>query len=423
MSEENPPVELLSPREGLPELITDEASMRVCIEELAAGSGPIAIDAERASGYRFSQRAYLIQIFRRGGGLHLIDPIAVGDSHLWKEMSDLFAGEEWIIHASTQDLPCLREVGLEPQRLFDTELGGRIAGCEKVGLGPLAESLLNLSLAKEHSAVDWSLRPLREEWLNYAALDVDVLVDLRDAVENLLREKGKLDWALQDFAAILKQPPAPPKKDPWRRTSGMHKVRDRPTLAIIRDMWNARNDYAREIDIAPGRVFNDDALMELVTKRPKEINDFAYILTKRSRLSGQPIERWFDVYRKALLTPLEELPDIRTPSTSLPPIKVWAQKNPEGYARVTHARARVATLAEELGMATENLLSPELLRKVSWDPPADIAEYLRAVGAREWQIGLVTPVLAGAMLETEPLIVETPAEGESPADQESEAPQ
>ena len=171
---------LLHPRAGLPELIIDREGFLSCLKELAVGNGPIAIDAERASGYRYSQRAYLIQIFRRNGGLHLIDPIAVSDESLWKQMNETFIDCEWIIHASTQDLPCLRELGLTPQYLFDTELGGRIAGSERVGLGPLCESLLDLALAKEHSAVDWSIRPLKQEWLNYAALDVDVLVDLRD---------------------------------------------------------------------------------------------------------------------------------------------------------------------------------------------------------------------------------------------------
>ena len=204
------PEPLLAPRNGLPPLVTSNEELAKVISELAKGHGPIAIDAERASGYRYSQRAYLIQIFRRDGGLHLIDPIVANDRQLWKQMSDDFADQEWIIHASTQDLACLREVGLEPQILFDTELGGRLAGCERVGLGPLVESMLDLSLAKEHSAVDWSLRPLKEEWLNYAALDVDVLVDLRDKVAALLESQGKLHWAEEEFASILVAPaPAP----------------------------------------------------------------------------------------------------------------------------------------------------------------------------------------------------------------------
>ena len=416
------PEPLLAPRAGLPELVTTPDELREVIHQLKAGSGPIAIDAERASGYRYSQRAYLIQIFRRGGGLHLIDPVETDAPELWREMGNEFADQEWIIHASTQDLPCLREIGLQPKRIFDTELGGRIAGCERVGLGPLAESLLDLSLAKEHSAVDWSIRPLKEEWLKYAALDVDVLIDLRDKVEELLRSQGKLEWALQDFAAILNAPPAAPKKDGWRRTSGMHKVRDRLMLAIIRDLWAARNEFAQEIDIAAGRVFNDDALVEVATKRPKVINDFAHILTKRTRVTGQPIEKWFDVYRAALLTPVEDQPELRVPSTGLPPVKIWSTRNAPGYARVTHARAAMVELAESQLMPTENLISPEVVRRVAWAPAPnldDLGSQLAELGARPWQIELVTPALRLAMTQTEPLIVELPeaaTEGESEAE-------
>ena len=206
---------------GLTPLVDSGEAFAKMIIELAHGHGPIAIDAERASGYTYSQRAYLIQIYRRNGGLHLIDPISITDASLWKSLSDRFVECEWIIHASTQDLACLREVGLDPRRLFDTELGGRIAGCERVGLGPLTESLLGIRLAKEHSAVDWSTRPLPEPWLNYAALDVDVLVDLRDAVETLLLAQNKISWAQEEFAAILAAPASSPRLDPWRKTSGI----------------------------------------------------------------------------------------------------------------------------------------------------------------------------------------------------------
>ncbi|MSY98899.1 MAG: hypothetical protein F2698_01780, partial [Actinobacteria bacterium] len=217
---------LLAPSGGVPELIQTPQGLSEMIAELKAGSGPIAIDAERASGYKYSARAYLIQIKRNGGGLHLIDPIAVGECEYWAELNQAFADQEWIIHASTQDLACLREVGIDPQIMFDTELAGRIAGCERVGLGPLTEQLLGITLAKEHSAVDWSIRPLRPEWLNYAALDVELLIELRNEIAKLLAENGKLKWAMQDFAAILKAPPPAPRKDPWRRTSGIHKIRD-----------------------------------------------------------------------------------------------------------------------------------------------------------------------------------------------------
>ena len=264
MSEEITATPLLTPAGGTPAVIDDETSFKSAIEQLAKGSGPFAVDAERASGFRYSARAYLIQIKRTNGGLHLIDPIPFGPGHpLMLELNELLNTDEVILHASTQDLPCLRELGINPKRLFDTELGGRIAGLPRVGLGPLLESLMGVSLAKEHSAADWSVRPLPQDWLTYAALDVELLVELRDKVEALLVEAKKDSWAKEEFASILLAPPAPPRVDPWRRTSGMHKIKRKDQLAIIRELWITRDEIAKSLDIAGGKLLNDSAIVEI----------------------------------------------------------------------------------------------------------------------------------------------------------------
>ena len=260
MSEEIVAIPLLQPSAGTPELIDTEQSFREAIEQLAKGSGPFAVDAERASGFRYSARAYLIQIKRTDGGLHLIDPIPFGPGHeLFSELNDLLNTDEVILHASTQDLPCLRELGINPARLFDTELAGRIAGLPRVGLGPLLESIMGVILAKEHSAADWSARPLPKEWLTYAALDVELLVELRNHMYKILEDAKKLPWALEEFASILNAPPAPPRVDPWRRTSGMHKIKRRDQLAVIKSLWIARDEVASKSDIAAGKLLNDSA--------------------------------------------------------------------------------------------------------------------------------------------------------------------
>ena len=416
---------LIAPRHGVPEVISSESDFEKLIAQLLNGSGPLAIDAERASGYRYSQRAYLIQIYRENGGLHLIDPIPLKESKLWEKFNKEFSAYEWVIHASTQDLPCLIDVGLKPELLFDTELGARIAGCERVGLGPLAESLLELQLAKEHSAVDWSIRPLRPEWITYAALDVDILLDIRNAVENLLTEQNKLKWAKQDFASILKNyqnyvftDEAKPER--WRRTSGMHKVRDRLTMAIVRDFWFSRDELAREIDLAPGRVLGDEAIIELATKRPDNLEAVAKVIGRRTRLEAPPFNRWLNVLNHALKTPLDQQPELRVASQSLPPIKIWKDRNPLGYARLTHARAALIELSTQIQIPTENLVTPELVRRICWqEPPASNSEYqdfvieqLNKTGARPWQIELVTPAISAALSQTEPLIIPEPVEAE-----------
>lgn len=407
---------LLEPHGGTPDLIDTHEELARALRELAAGKGPFAVDAERASGYRYSARAYLIQIKREGGGLHLIDPLPFSAQD-FAHLNSLLQSDEVVLHASTQDLPCLRECGLNPTLLFDTELGARIAGLPRVGLGPLAHALLGIGLAKEHSAVDWSQRPLPQEWLTYAALDVEILLELRAKVAELLEKAGKLSWAEQDFAAILKAPPAPAKSDPWRRTSGTHKVKRREQLAIVRELWLARAAIAQELDIAQGRLLSDAAIVELAVSPPistkKEFEKALRPIGLRSRWSER-VDTWIAAIDRARSLRQDELPELRLRGEGVPPIKVWKEKFPERYAPLTHARFAVTELSRELSIPTENLISPELLRRICWQgkelSAAEVEATLVGGGARAWQASLVAPPLAAALREREPLVEITEAE-------------
>ena len=418
MSEEIVAVPLLQPAHGTPPVIDTESAFEIALKELAAGHGPFAVDAERASGFRYSARAYLIQIKRNDGGLHLIDPIPFGPGHkLFLQLNELLNTDEVILHASTQDLPCLRELGINPQHLFDTELAGRIAGLPRVGLGPLLESLMGVSLAKEHSAADWSARPLPQEWLTYAALDVELLVELRDRMASILEESKKMEWALEEFASILKAPPTPPRVDPWRRTSGMHKIKKRDQLAIIKTLWEARDAIASQQDIAAGKLLNDSAIVELAIAAPITKKDFEKTLRPlglRPRWM-ENLKVWLDSIATAVALPEDQWPQMRTSADTLPPIKLWRDKFPEKFAPLSHARAAIELIAQENSIPVENLITPEHVRRVCWSPPAGatetlslslVEEALRKLGARQWQIDLVAPALAAALLEKEPIPVE-----------------
>src|SRR6201990_745778 len=192
---------LLAPRDGVPELSVSRIDIARAAELLASGRGPFAVDAERASGFRYSNRAYLVQIRRAGAGTVLIDPVNHGADPLetLAPVAEVLAGDEWVLHAADQDLPCLAEIGLTPPTLYDTELAGRLAGYDRVDLAAMVQRLLGLQLMKGHGAADWSKRPLPDDWLNYAALDVEVLLDLRHAVAAVLEEQHKSDWAAQEF--------------------------------------------------------------------------------------------------------------------------------------------------------------------------------------------------------------------------------
>jgi len=399
---------LLAPAAGTPAVVESEESFKLALLELAKGSGPFAVDAERASGYKYSARAYLIQVKRNGGGLHLIDPIPFGPGHqLFIELNELLNTDEVILHASTQDLPCLRELGINPKLLFDTELGGRIAGLPRVGLGPLLEAHLGVLLAKEHSAVDWSVRPLPLDWLNYAALDVELLIELRNIIAQLLLEAKKLPWAEAEFAAILAAPPSPPRVDPWRRTSGMHKIRKRNQLAVIRSLWNVRNQIAESLDVSPGKLLNDNAIVELSLNPPTNKREFDKVLRPiglRPRWK-ENLEIWLAAIASAVALPETEYPELRAAGESMPPTKIWKERFPEKYAPFTHARAAVELRAAELNIPVENLISPEVIRKLVWKLSTDVAKDALELGARPWQVAEIADLVSAALLEREPLVL------------------
>lgn len=418
MSETTPEVidavPLLAPASGVPEIIDTPEKFESALAELKNGSGPIAVDAERASGYKYSARAYLIQIKRTNGGLHLIDPIPFGPGHqLFTKLNDLLNTDEVILHASTQDLPCLRELGINPSRLFDTELGGRIAGLPRVGLGPLLESLMGITLAKEHSAVDWSTRPLPKEWLNYAALDVELLIELRQKIYELLKASNKLKWAEAEFASILLAPPAPPRIDPWRRTSGMHKIKKRDQLAVIKNLWLARDEIARTNDVSSGKLLNDAAIIEFAIHKPlnkKEAEKVLRPIGMRARwLENMPT--WLSAIENAISTPEDQWPPMKSGADTLPPLKLWRERFAEKYAPLTHARFAIESIAQELSIPAENLISPEIIRRICWTPPSDsllnlnvpaVRDAMLGLGARPWQVDVVAPLVARALLEREP---------------------
>jgi ribonuclease D len=397
---------LLAPAAGTPAVIETEAAFKSALTELAKGAGPFAVDAERASGYKYSARAYLIQIKRNGGGLHLIDPIPFGPGHqLFIELNELLNTDEVILHASTQDLPCLRELGIN--LLFDTELGGRIAGLPRVGLGPLLEAQLDVLLAKEHSAVDWSVRPLPLDWLNYAALDVELLIELRNIIAQLLLDAKKLQWAEAEFAAILAAPPNPPRVDPWRRTSGMHKIRKRNQLAIIRALWNVRNQIAESLDVSPGKLLNDAAIVELAMNPPTNKREFDKVLRPiglRARWK-ENLDIWLAAIASAVALAENDYPEMRAAGDSMPPTKIWKERFPEKYAPFTHARAAVEARALELNIPVENLISPEVIRKLVWKLSTDVAKDALELGARPWQVAEIADLVSAAMLEREPLVL------------------
>jgi len=393
------PRPLLAPRGGTPELVETAAGLQDAAARLAAGTGPVAVDAERASGYRYGQRAFLVQLHRTGAGTVLVDPVPLGDLSL---LGEALGDTEWVLHAASQDLPCLAEVGLRPGgELFDTELAARLAGFEKVGLAAVVERLLGWQLAKEHSAVDWSTRPLPHDWLTYAALDVDVLIELRDALAAELAAQDKAGWAAEEFRAVRDAGAPRPRTDPWRRTSGLHAVRGRRQLAAVRELWQVREEMAERRDLAPGRVLPDRAIVAAASAMPASVPELTKLPVFSGPANRRIAARWMAALDRARRLEENQLPPLSLPSDGPPPPRVWKDRDPEAAARLAAARAVMAALSEKHAVPVENLLTPDLLRRLCWRPPEDptadaVAAQLLDAGARPWQVALTAPAVVAA---------------------------
>jgi ribonuclease D len=264
------------------------------------------------------------------------------------------------------------------------------------------EQLLGIHLAKEHSAANWSTRPLPESWLVYAALDVELLPDLRDSMVDLLVESDKTDIADQEFLAVLAKEAKPARAEPWRRLSGLHAVRGQRNLAVARELWVARDALAQDLDISPGRLVPDASLVAAARLLPASRNALAELREFNGRASRTELDRWWRAIQLGLAS--ADLPSVKANGDALPPPRAWADRNPEADLRLKAARAALTALSDERAVPLENLLTPDHLRRLAWQPPepadADaVGQVLAELGARPWQIEATAQLIADAFVD------------------------
>ena len=387
-------VALVKPRQPDVRFVQSKEELANAVEILAKGSGLFAVDAERASGFKYSQRAYLIQVHRRGGPIFLIDPAALSPelksaTEVFRGLAKVMGSAGWVLHSASQDLPCLRELGIECPELFDTELGSRIAGLERVGLGAVCAELLKLQLAKEHSAVDWSVRPLAESWLNYAAIDVDVLPDLHDALTVALESQNKLEWAKQEFAFTLEMKKRAAKVERWRSLSGMQSVKSERSLAIARELWTAREELGEKLDVSPGRLVPDSSIVAVAANPPRSRPEFISFKSFNGRASRTYVDIWWSATEKGSST--RDVPNLKVVPSGIPNHRNWPQRYPEAAARLAACKDVIARKSKEFNVPAENLLKPDSMRAICFEPPTEISVETVVAGlldleVRHWQI-------------------------------------
>ena len=373
--------------------VIDGPSLEMLLDKLNSTS-EIGLDAERASGFRYSNRAYLIQIATTDS-IYLVDPVPLEAEPGWSaRLASAMEPPTWILHSATQDLPCLAELGIRPKIIIDTELAARLVGIERFGLASLAEQLLGLELAKEHSAADWSKRPLSESMLNYAALDVDILFEIWRALSQRAAELGRESWLAQEFAQLIHFQPKSAAAEPWRNLPRMSKVRDVNRQKIAASLWQVRDKIAREQDVAPGRLIPDRSIAAVVAKPPRTKRELAGNKEFQGRASRSMLEQWWRAIEQSQEIEIGE--PVLDPN-HIPNHRSWEKRFPEAHIRLKEVRAGLQEKAEEFEIAVELLITPDTLRRVCFTPEEDLAAQLQNLKVRAWQLELVLPIIQAGL--------------------------
>lgn len=392
-------------REPLREIVTTPERMEECCAALAAASGPVGFDTERAHGHRYWPKAYLLQIRRQGAGTWLIDPIAFergGPANLTCLVTA--CGEAtWIIHAASQDLPCMREIGIVPPRIFDSELAARLLGKSGASLGWLLESEFGIQLRKAHSADNWSRRPLPASWLTYAALDVDYLPELAQSLADQLVATGRHEWAEQEFADILGRFSAAPepKVDQWRRLRGLSTLKSPRQFAVARELWQARDAIACRQDRPPSWILPDDAIIAVAQRSRPAIprNDEVTSMAAFAKPPGQRhLRTWLGAIDRVRSMQDGDYPPLRPRTTGVPHPRTWDRINPEAAKRWAKVKPAIEELACSLGGLQASLVAPPtVLHNALFVSHRVDRESLLALGARPWQADFLEPLIAQAL--------------------------
>lgn len=367
----------------------------------------LAIDTERASSFSYFDQAFLIQMKIANEPAFLLDPLAFDNL---SEVQNLINQYPWILHSAPNDIPCLAELGMAPKTLFDTELAARFLGMAKVGLSALTATLLNLELAKEFSTVNWSLRPLPKPWLEYAALDVELLHDLQSILQQKLVAANKLQIFteecnyLADSAKAMIQKPIVDFNtalhtriinQDWRRTKDIHRLKSPRELAMLKELWIAREKIAYDQNIAPYKLIPDKIMVAIIS----EAEEFVYpisakLFTKHWQIRKSIAKNYLELWIAALTVGRnsKNLPTLKPAQVAIPPVKNWQGINPEAYQRYQKLHPKLIERAKELEITIELLIAPAIFRKLVWDNPDNPEHFLREMQARNWQISEILAI-------------------------------
>ncbi len=341
------------------------------------GERLLAMDTEAASFHRFQDRVYLLQLSSRDSTA-IVDPLTVTDlTPIGNALSD--PKTEVVFHDADYDLRLLdQDFGFHARSIFDTRVAAQLLNEPGIGLAALLDKYLGVKLNKKFQRADWSARPLSAEMLSYAATDTRYLPELRDILRGKLQEKGRLDWAEEEFRLLEQVRWSPAKKDgtEFLRIKGAKALPGR-TLAILRELYQWRDTTARRRDKAPFRILNNQAMLHLALTPPRDLAALGRtsgVGPETARRNGKSI---LAAIERGRLVKDGDLPRVKRPSRP--------RHDKEYDARLDRLKAARNAVARRLDLQSGVACPNGTLEAIAREAPATQDDLTTVPALRRWQ--------------------------------------
>lgn len=356
-------------------------------------SGEIALDTEGDSLHHYPERLALVQIADRSEQAWLVDPLAIGNL---SALGEVVAGArpQVVLHAGDNDLAHLkRRYRFAFGSVFDTSVAARFLGARALGLDVLLREFLGVELPPSRQKDDWSVRPLTEAQERYAVADVQHLLGLKDRLIEDLKRLGRLDWVVEECAALAAEP-APertPDPDAFARLKGARELTP-AELGILRALWEMREGAAVDADRPPFKILADATLVALARSAPTSVAELDTIAGCTPRVIGRWGQAILDAVARARQLPLDALPVLAQPPR--PPSLPMAVRR-----RIEALREWRATAAPQFGLDPGVLLPNRLIRPIAEAAPRDAGALGRVEGVRRWRVDVLGPQIVALIAQ------------------------
>jgi len=341
-----------------------------------AGARILALDTEGASFHRFVDRIYLLQLSTRERTA-IIDPIPIGTPSLLGGLLE-DRGVEVVFHDADYDLRLLQQdYRWHVRNIFDTRIAAQLLGIRAFGLAALLERYFGVKLDKKHQRADWSMRPLPQGMLDYAAQDTIHLLELRDKLKHDLEHAGRWDWAREEFSLLEGTKwGEDDSANAFLRIKGARDL-TRRELAVLRELVPWRDAIARQLDRATFRVVGNEQLLEIARQQPATRDALAAIKGMPRALLDSRGNELLDAIKRGLAVPDADLP-------RFPKAARW-DRDPEFDVRVSALKTVRDEAATRLDLDPGVLCARDRLEAVARKNPKTRDDLETIAELRQWQ--------------------------------------